>query len=227
MRGEEAGSHSHSHLVYFQRSAFPSHFLSLDLSPHGSERGQAAPRAISLSPAAPSFSPAPSTSFCTLKSLLLSEREGCPLGSCIPGLSPPSREARLPWKALHTQGCLAETEQPAGSSLVPDLQHAVGKPCQGLDFPLRWLQMAKSLQSNACATASTTAVSNGFGNPCKGCTWVEVQAWHGMVWHNTVPALPLLPLSGSPAPDPPPEPPHTTSAPLCFPFPPSLLSRPC
>lgn len=43
MRGEEAGSHSHSHLVYFQRSVFPSGFPSLDLSAHGSERGQAAP----------------------------------------------------------------------------------------------------------------------------------------------------------------------------------------
>lgn len=68
--GERKQDPSHSHLVYFQRSAFPSAFPSLDLSALGSERGQVAPRAFSLYLLV-LFPPSPFASFCTLKSLQL------------------------------------------------------------------------------------------------------------------------------------------------------------
>lgn len=98
------------------------------------------------------------------------------------------------------------------------LPSSLSTPEHMLSFPLRWLQMPKSLWSKACTTANPAAASDGFGNPRKG---------EGRCRHGTAPALRLLQLAGSPVSDPASEP-HAPPQPLsASPSLPSLLSRPC
>lgn len=208
---EEAGSHSQSHLVYFQRSMFPSSFPCLDLAARGSERDQAALRAFSLSLAAASFSGS-FTSFCSPTPLLLS------VASCSRALPASWASHAHPVKCLSTPGHLSLT-----SSLHP---WACGKALHGAWFCLVMAADAKSLQSGISARASTATACYGFGKRAKAVWGTRYSmVWYSVAQHSSCSlsaSTHRKPCTGSS-----PKPPHTTSAPLCFPFPPSLLSWPC
>lgn len=198
MRQEEAGSHSHSHLVYFQRSTFPSSFPCLDLAVRGSERGQAALRALLL---------IAGICFIFRPLYLFLHPDATAALSCIlhPGLSLLRGEATVTLEgAIHPR---------ASRSLTSSLHPWAGcvKASHGAWFCLAMAVAAKSLQSSISARASTATACCGFGNRAKAVCGMRCR--YSMVWQSTAPALRLLPLTGSPAPDPPPSP-HTPTQPL-------------
>lgn len=169
---EEAGSHSQSHLVYFQGSTFPSSFSCLDLAAHGSERGQAALRAFSLLLATASFS-GPSTSFCSLAPLLLlaaSCIQGSPYLVCKPHSS-----------------CKGAVHPRASCSLTSSLHSwACGKAPHRAWFCLAMAADDKSLQSSISARASTATACYCFGNRAKAeCGTRYSMVWHSMAQHSS------------------------------------------